>query len=181
MPDALVPRAGIFVPGLHQAGDFDQQNRKCFQDPIYGFAERSGYMQSQGLGAPSFCGAPGGFGMNVGIGSGYGLAGPVGDVGYGPYSIYGGYYNGYVPNAAPPPQYPCSPVPPLPAMLPPPMPGTSGIFVQHPVYATRYGSAPFNYYHFDAETQQYVGAYVTQVHIGAGYEYVAPVPASGSL
>lgn len=163
MPDTVVPREGIFVPGLGIAGEFDHQNARCFHDPVYGMAEQGGFLSGMGFGAPTFPAAEG-FGYATGAGSGYGFSGPVGNVGFGPYSIYGGYYNGYVPNTPAPP-----PMPSCPMTLPPPMPGQSGMFVQHPVYATRYGHAPFNYYHFDQETQQYVGAYVTELHIGKGF------------
>jgi hypothetical protein len=162
MPDVVVPREGIFVTGLGLAGEYDHQNTRCFQDPVYGMAEQQGFLNQHGFGAPTFP-TQEGFGIATGAGSGYGLSGPMGNVGFGPYSIYGGYYNGYVPNAPPAPQMPSCPM-----SMPPPMPGQSGMFVQHPVYATKYGHAPFNYYHFDQETQQYVGAYVTEVHT-SGY------------
>ena len=164
MPDVVVPREGIFVNGLGQAGEYDHQNARCFQDPVYGLAEQRGFLSGHGFGAPTFP-TQEGFGYATGAGSGYGLSGPVGNVGFGPYSIYGGYYNGYVPNA--PPQGPAMPS--CPMSMPAPAPGTGGMFVQHPVYATKYGHAPFNYYHFDQETQQYVGAYVTEVHVGQGF------------
>ena len=84
----------------------DTQNAKCFSDPVYGMAEANGFMrQVHGMGAPTFA-ANEGFGYATGAGSGYGLAGPVGNVGFGPYSVYGGYYNGYVPNVPPPPMQP---------------------------------------------------------------------------
>jgi hypothetical protein len=163
-PDVMVVareiRQGVFVssPGL----GLDPYGSLYRQDPSYGFLAGvqghgyNGLVSGPGLGATvvQIAPVPNRFGYATGAGSGYGLSGPVGNVGFGPYSIYGGYYNGYVPNAQPAPQFPG--------------PATSGMFAQHPAYAPQYGHAPFNYYHFDEQTQQYVGAYVTEVNVGKG-------------
>ena len=44
----------------------------------------------------------------------------------------------------------------FPQGMPLPYPGTSGVFVHHPVYASKYGHAPFNYYHFDEVTHSII-------------------------